>query len=271
VVFDRADAELFDLVRLRTDRLREHAVQPAAEHPAQQVEHRERQRPATSARTPPAQRATLVEIERDQLGVVAALLATAAGAAVEHRMDALEGEQLPEERGGDDRVPQLGERPERTAEHAVQRRVRLVLLRNLVDGFEHRDCVRQQPVLLPQHPVRLERLRLGDDVELTAAIALERDPAHRLEPAAEPARRLAHTLGDRAHLAVPLGQDRDDPIRFAQLDRAEDDPFVAIQPGHHTSVIPPPQHPMPEFPPTVGGISVRHAPFFPPTVGGIWG
>src|SRR4029078_8667034 len=97
--FDRANAELLDFVCLRTARLREDAVQPAAEHPAQQVERRIRQRPAASAATPPAQRAALVEIERDQRGVVVARLIAAAGAAIEHRMDALEREQLPEERG----------------------------------------------------------------------------------------------------------------------------------------------------------------------------
>ena len=39
-MLERADAELLDLVRGRARRLGERAVQPAAEHPAQQRERR---------------------------------------------------------------------------------------------------------------------------------------------------------------------------------------------------------------------------------------
>ena len=59
-------------------------------------------------------------------------------------------------------------RAQRTREHPVQGRVGLTILRDLVDRFEHRDRVREQRVFLAQRTVRLERLDLGDDVELAA-------------------------------------------------------------------------------------------------------
>ena len=117
-------------------------------------------------------------------------------------MHALEREQLPEERGRDERVAQVAQRAQRARQHAVERGVGLALLGDLVDGFEHRHRVREQRVLLAQVPVRLDRLDLGDDVELAAPVALERDPARRLEAGAELGRGLADPLGDRPHLAV---------------------------------------------------------------------
>ena len=159
-------------------RLREHAVEPAAEHPAQQIErrgttpagHRRARTPGTACR-PRRDRTRPARRRRRRRG------SAAAGAAVEHRVEAFEREQLPEERGRDERASAGRERAQRAGEHPVQRRVRLALLGDLVDGFEHRDRVGEQRVLLAQHAVRLERLGLGHDVELAALVALERDPA----------------------------------------------------------------------------------------------
>ena len=53
--------------------------------------------------------------------------------------------------------------------------------------------------------------------------------AHRLEPGAELRHRLAHALGDGAHLAVLGGQQHDDAVGLAELVRAQHDAVVAVQ------------------------------------------
>ena len=125
-------------------------------------------------------------------------------------------------------------------EHPVERGVGLALLRDLVGGLEHRDRVGEAAVVLAQRAVGVDGLDLGDDVELAAPVALQRDVARGLEPRPEPAPRLAHALGHRPDLAVPLGEDGDDPVGLPQLDRAQHDPLVPVQ-VHYTSVIRPPR------------------------------
>ena len=151
-------------------------------------------------------------------------------------MEALEREQLPEERGRHERAPGVDERAQRAGQHPVQRRVGFAVLGDLVDRFEHRDRVREQRVLLAQHPVGFEGLGLGHDVEIAALVALQRDPGGRLEAGPELARRLADPLGDGPDLAVALREDRDDPVGLTELDRPEHHSLVAIQPRHITRV-----------------------------------
>ena len=81
----------------------------------------------------------------------------------------------------------LGERAQRPHQHPVERGVGLALLGDLVGGLEHRDRVGEAAVVLAERPVGVDGLGLGDDVELAAPVALERDVGHRLEPGAEPA------------------------------------------------------------------------------------
>ena len=95
-------------------------------------------------------------------------------------------------------------------------------------------------VVLAQGPVGVDGLGLGDDVELATPVDLQGDVAGGLEPGPEPASGLAHALGHGPDLAVTLGEDGDDPVRLPQLDRAQHDPLVPIQPAHDTSVIHPP-------------------------------
>ena len=90
--------------------------------------------------------------------------------------------------------------------------------------------------MLPQRAVGVDGLHLGDDVELTTPVALQRDVAGRLEPTAEPAPRLADALGHRPHLAVTLGEEGDDPVGLPQLDRAQHDPLVPVQARHRCSL-----------------------------------
>ena len=132
----------------------------------------------------------------------------------------------------------LGERAQRPDQHPVERGVALALLGDLVDGLEHRDRVGQAAVVLAQRPVGVDRLDLGDDVELAAPVALQRDVAGRLEPGPEAAPRLADALGHGPDLAVALGEDRDDPVGLTELDRAQDHPLVPVQ-AHAASLLTP--------------------------------
>ena len=75
----------------------------------------------------------------------------------------------------------------------------------------------------------VDRLGLGDDVELAALVEQQRDVAHRLEAAAEPALGLAHALGHGPHLAVAGGEQHDDAVGLAQLVGAQHDARVAVE------------------------------------------
>src|SRR4051794_11482726 len=66
VMLERAEAEVLDLVRGRSRRLGQRAVEAAAEHATQQREAAGRDRTATAPRAGAAHRAALVEIERDE-------------------------------------------------------------------------------------------------------------------------------------------------------------------------------------------------------------
>ena len=126
-----------------------------------------------------AEHATLLEVERGER----ALLVAAAGARVEHRVEPLEREQLPEERRAHERIGVLGQGAQRPHQHPVEGGVGLPLLRDLVGGLEHRDRVGEAAVVLAQRTVGVDGLDLGDDVELTTPVALQRDVAGGLQPA----------------------------------------------------------------------------------------
>ena len=79
-------------------------------------------------------------------------------------------------------VGSLGQRAQRADEHPVQRGVGLALLGDLVGGLEHRDRVGEAAVVLAERAVGVDGLDLGDDVELAAPVALQRDVARGLEP-----------------------------------------------------------------------------------------
>src|SRR4051812_22334532 len=89
VVLERPDPEVLDLMRSLARPFREHAVERAAEHPAEHVERGGRERPAAAPRARSAHGAALVEVECHQIGVAALALAAATRAVVEHRVEAL--------------------------------------------------------------------------------------------------------------------------------------------------------------------------------------
>ncbi len=58
---------------------------------------------------------------------------------------------------------------------------------------------------------------------------LDVDVTARFEPRAEPGRRTAHALADRADPAVPTGEHRDDAVGLAEFVYAEDDRLVTVE------------------------------------------
>src|SRR2546423_5839620 len=90
VVLERPYPEVLDFVRGRARKLREHTIERAAQHAPQQVERRRRDRSSPAARTRTAERAALIEIEGDELGVFGSCRFAAAGAVVEHGMEPFE-------------------------------------------------------------------------------------------------------------------------------------------------------------------------------------
>ena len=174
-----------------------------------------------------AQHATLVEVEGHQRDV--RVRAAAAHAGVELGPQALGGEQLPVERRHDERRRALGDRAQHADQHPVERRVRLTLERQLVDGLEHGHALRGPVEVGQQRRQRLDRLGLADDVELPPPVQQQADVAHRLEPGAELRHRLAHPLGHGPHLAVLGGQQHDDAVGLAELVGAQHHAGVAVQ------------------------------------------
>ena len=82
----------------------------------------------------------------------------------------------------------------------------LALQGQLVGRLEHRHGPAQPVEVVAERAEVVERLGLGHDVELAAALVEQQlDVAGGLEPAAEAALRLAHALGDGPHLAVARG------------------------------------------------------------------
>src|SRR4029079_15079606 len=94
---------------------------------------------------------------------------------------------------------------------------------------EHRDRMGERRVVLAHRAVRVDRLDLGDHVELAAPVALQHHMTSGLEPGPEAAAALADPPGDGAHLAVALGHERDDAVGLAELDRAQDDTLIAVE------------------------------------------
>ena len=103
-------------------------------------------------------------------------------------------------------------------QHLVQPGVGVALLRHLVARLQQRLRLGQPVEVLPHRPEDLDRLGLGDDVELAALVEQQRHVHHRLQPRPEPGLGLAHALGHRPHLAPALGQQGDDAVGLAQLD-----------------------------------------------------
>ena len=100
---------------------------------------------------------------------------------------------------------------------------------HLVDRFDKGDGVSEQVEILPQPRIVLDRLGLGDHVELPTLVEQEAGPVGRLQPGPEPALGLAHTLGDRPDLPAARGHQHHYPVGLAQLVGAQHDPLVPVE------------------------------------------
>ena len=175
-------------------------------------------------------------------GRVLARLA-AARAVLEARRPAGEGER-PQQVGveGEARaVLAPGERTERPHEQQVLLQ-RPLGLGELVGGLDHGVRRRVRRVVLRDlGAVGAERLGLRHDVERAALVQLQVGDHERLEPRAELRARAPHALRDRAHLAVPPRQQREDAVGLAQLVGAQHDGFISVD--GHPSILPSPARP----------------------------
>jgi len=151
----------------------------------------------------------------------------AAGAVDEARRPAGDGEGAEQERVEDEPgvVPPLGEGPQTAGEEQEKLDGRLALgVGEPLGGLEHRRP-RGVPAVVrrDRRAVRADRLDLGDDVERAALVELDVDEHERLDPGAEPGRRLPDALRDGPDQPAPPGQERDDPVGLAELLAAQDD------------------------------------------------
>jgi hypothetical protein len=130
------------------------------------------------------------------------------------------------------RVAPAGREPAQRA-HQQQEQLarRLPLLRGEpVRGLEQRAPRRVAGVVDDEVAAeRVEGLDLGDDVEAAPGVQLQVDVAERFEPGPELRRRPADALRGGADLAVPVGEQRDDPVRLAELLAPEDHSGVAVE------------------------------------------
>ena len=121
---------------------------------------------------------------------------------------------------------QLGQRHHGQLVHAVDGMAVLAhALRQLRDqgGVRH-------PLHVAFDPVSGDALNLGHDVQLAASFGQQHiDVPVQLERWAELRFLPPHALGDRAHLAVVAGQEREDAIRFPVVELAQDDGAVTIR------------------------------------------
>jgi hypothetical protein len=155
-------------------------------------------------------------------------------------MEPREREELQQEGFGDGRGvgrPSI-ERPHPGQEQHEQPHVALVLLGDLVDGFQHGLSRGEQPEVAPESPERRHDLGLADGVEgPSPPVDHEGNVRERLQPGAEPRGRLPDALGHGSDLARALGHDRDDLVGLAQLDRAQHDALFLVE-GHARIVAP---------------------------------
>ena len=233
MVLERRDTEALHLDdRLGGRRVGHRPVQAAGHELFEQGEPLGRDAGATESTAGRTQHAALGEIDR---GVLLDRL-PAAHAGLEERVEPLERERLPEEGRRDDGRRRGVQRAQRADEHAVERRVRFAIGRQLIDDLEDRGGAREVRVVLADRAEHVDALDLGHDIEVAPPVALHRDVRRRLEASTEPAPALAHSLGDRPHLPVLGGEDRDDAVGLTEFHGAQDHTLVAVEPGHGASV-----------------------------------
>ena len=223
VMLQQGSGELIDLTGRGADVPGKHTGQSPTQDPPHHVERLGAQGPTTAMVATP--HPAIVEIERLERPRRAAL-----DAVVELRLEALVGQQLQEEGRHHQRAVPLVERAKRPHEHDVEGPIRLSVLSDLIDRLEHRLGSGEAVGVAPQRGEAVERLDLGDRVEVAPApVELHRNVAERLEPSPELRLRAPHPLRHPPHLAVVVGVEADDAIGFAQLPRTQHHGAVAVE------------------------------------------
>jgi hypothetical protein len=102
-------------------------------------------------------------------------------------------------------------------------------------GADQRDAERVRP--RAGRGVGRDDVRARDGVELAPTLVQhERRPGERLEPAAEPRRRLAHPLCDRVHASALGGIEVQHAVGLGEPHRPQDDRIRAVRTSHPASV-----------------------------------
>ena len=102
---------------------------------------------------------------------------------------------------------------------------------DLVDDLEHRHRRSEASEIGTDPAEDIDHLNLGHDVELSPPPAQHVDVGERFETCPDAALHFADALRHRPHLAVFGREDRDDPVRFSEADRPQDDAGVPVV-GH---------------------------------------
>ena len=142
-----------------------------------------------------------------------------------------EGERLrPGGRGG-----LVVEDPQLAAEQVVRGGIGLLRVEQAEDRVAGLGRALDGVAALPQRGMRVDGLRRGDGVELTAALVEDQvDAEERLEPAAESRLDAPHALRDRAYPAALAAVEVKDPIGLSVADRAQHD-RLGLEAGRHVS------------------------------------
>ena len=159
-------------------------------------------------------------------------------AAVEFGPNTFGSQQPKQECRHDQSGRTLGQCLANSHQHSEHLGHRFAIGNELIDRLQDRQAFCHH-VEIAEHPARrIDRLDLIHDVEIRAPVDLYRHMRQRLEATTELRMSLANSLRDGSNLAVLARQHDHDSIGFAELVRANDDRFVAIEAARH-SITPP--------------------------------
>ena len=231
MMFDCRERKTLNVVRCIVWRFTQRIVESAVENAGQKRKRCWRKAPAATHRAASTQSPAFVQIEGKQRFDIGRDIT--ASAAIDAWFVTFECQQLPKKSRGDQRTAAARKRSERTGQHAIDRDIRIAFLGEMIDSFEHRDRVREQHVALTKRPVGFDGFALCEDIQVAALVELQGDMARGLKARTELALGTPDSFGDGSHFAMTLGEDRDDPIGFSQLDRTQDNTLIPVQASHN--------------------------------------
>src|SRR5699024_1045598 len=92
-------------------------------------------------------------------------------------------------------------------------------------------------VIDKRHRERVNGLHLSHDIQTAPGVELCIHMSERFQPCPEPGTGTADPLGDRTYLAVPFGEQGDDPVGFTQLVHPQHNAGISVT-AHQPSVSP---------------------------------